>query len=227
MEQQYIIKEYLEFLSNSKFPCIGAKTAITKQQLRCMVVTDMQCPKDDQRILEFLYDFVDNYRNAIKLFHSAAIIFKQPVINHEQIFEGLLWQRLQGLADLDAKNYCYDTRVSNNINSPFFSFSLKEEAFFIIGLHPSSSRLARQFKYPTLVFNPHAQFEKLRESDRYDHMKSVIRKRDIKYSGSVNPMLEDFGKASEVYQYSGKKYFTDWQCPLKVNHKKDENNSTP
>ncbi len=105
-----------------------------------------------------------------------------------------------------------------NPSAPEFSFSLKEEAFFIIGLHPASSRPARQFKYPALVFNPHLQFEQLREANKYQSIKYAVRKRDIAYSGSINPMLTDFGEASEVYQYSGRKYDEQWQCPLKIKH---------
>ena len=98
------------------------------------------------------------------------------------------------------------------------SCSMKEEAFCIIAVHPASNRQARQFKYPTLVFNPHAEFEKLREANRYDNMKAVVRKRDILYSGSVNPMLKNFGEDSEVYQYSGRNYDPQWECPLKNNY---------
>ena len=169
-------------------------------------------------ILQFLYDFVDDYRNSKEFYHSAAIIFKGPEFINEEMFDELLWQRLQALADLDAENYSFDKRVNNAPSSPNFSFSIKEEAFYIIGLHANSSRQSRKFRYPTLVFNPHAQFEELRETSKYEIMKNVVRKRDIAYSGSVNPMLEDFGKSSEVYQYSGRKYDDTWQCPLKINH---------
>ena len=112
----------------------------------------------------------------------------------------MLWQRLQALSDLDAQRHDYDKRVSADPFSPEFSFSIKGEAFYLIGLHTNSSRQARSFKYPTIVFNPHAQFEKLRETTKYANLKGVVRKRDITYSGSINPMLDDFGEASEVYQ---------------------------
>ena len=79
--------------------------------------------------------------------------------------------------------------------------------------------------YPALVFKPHAQIEELRKTGKYGTMKGVVRKRDIFFSGSVNPMLEDFGVASEVYQYSGRKYDDTWQCPLKINHAEPEHNS--
>ena len=224
LERDPIIEDYLAFLNDKAFPCIGAKTSLSKGQLKCMVAPHMACPKDDQYILQFLYNFIQAYRNSTELFHSAAIIFRQPAVANEEMFDALLWQRLQALSDLDAETYGYDERVNPVPTSSFFSFSLKEEALFIIGMHPSSSRLARRFKYPTLVFNPHAQFEKLRETNRYEKMKSTIRKRDIAYSGSVNPMLEDFGESSEVYQYSGRKYDIHWQCPLKLNHESDKDN---
>ena len=171
--------------------------------------------------------FVDEYRKSKMFYHSAAIIFKAPDFSSEEMYDALMWQRLQALADLDAENYSYDKRVDADPSSAKFSFSIKEEAFYIIGLHANSSRQARQFRYPTLVFNPHSQFEQLRKTARYEPMKNVVRKRDVAYSGSVNPMLEDFGKFSEAYQYSGRLYDDTWQCPLKINHAATENNSTP
>jgi len=220
-----IVEEYLAYLKNKAFPCIAAKAAQARQHIKCMVADHMACPKDDRVILKFLYDFVDDYRNSKTSFHSAAIIFKEPEFQNEEMFDVLFWQRIQALADLDAENYDYDKRVDDDPSSANFSFSLKEEAFFIIGLHASSSRPARQFRYPTLVFNPHAEFEKLREANSYNNMKKIVRKRDIEFSGSVNPMLADFGDVSEVYQYSGRNYDTNWKCPLKITHARSKNNS--
>lgn len=191
-----------------------------------MVAEHMICPNDDKIILQFLYSFIEEYRSSKEFYHSAAIIFKKPGIHSEEMFEEILWQRLQALADLDAKNHDYDKRVSTDPSSANFSFSLKEEAFYIIGLHPSSSRASRQFKYPTLVFNPHALFEQLSETTKYDKMKVAVRKRDMTHSGSINPMLKDFGEASEVYQYSGRHYDETWQCPLKINHAAVKHNTT-
>lgn len=217
---QNLIADFKNFIENKSFPCVAARAALANNQINCMVAGHMACPKDDMEILNFIYSFVDKYRKSDEPFQSAAILFNAPEIFSEQEFDQLMWQRLQALSNLDAGNYGYDKRVAANPQSPDFSFSLKEEAFFIIGLHPASSRPTRQFQYPALVFNPHAQFETLRKKEQYGKMKSIIRKRDIAYSGSVNPMLEDFGTASEVYQYSGKKYDHQWICPLKLQHAK-------
>ena len=225
-DSQIIIEEYLSFLKAKDFPCIAAKAALAREQVKCIVVDNMACPKDDAIILQFLYDFVDEYRRTNDFYNTATIIFSAPSTYNEEIFDQLLWKRLQALQILDAENYSYDNRVSANPSSAKFSFSIKQEAFYIIGLHPKSSRLARQFKYAALVFNPHAQFEELKVTAKYDAMKTTVRKRDVLLSGSVNPMLKDFGESSEVFQYSGREYGADWQCPLNITHAKAENNSS-
>ena len=221
MEEHYknIEAAYSAFLNTKAFPCIGAKTALAKHQAICMVADHMACPKDDSAILKFLYQFVEDYRQSDQIYHSAAIIFAEPVSLTENVFDELLWRRLQALSNLDAEKYPYDNRVNADPSSGDFSFSLKEEAFFIIGLHPASSRPSRQFNYPTLVFNPHQQFEKLKQTNKYESMKATVRKRDIAYSGSINPMLNDFGESSEALQYSGRNYDSQWKCPLHINHK--------
>jgi len=211
---ELIIKEYSAFLGKKQFPCVAAKAALSREHIQCMVAMHMACPAQDKIILQFLYSFVDKYRASEDSYHSAAVIFKEPVEINEKIFDSLIWQRLNSLSSLDKQTYSHDRRVDSDPSSSHFSFSLKEEAFFILGLHPGSSRRSRQFKYPALIFNPHAEFEKLRKSNRYTKMKEVVRKRDVEYSGSINPMLADFGEASEVYQYSGLQYDADWICPL-------------
>lgn len=226
VESKDIQQEYFSYIDNKRFACVAAKAALAKSQIECFVADNMACPKDDRDILSFLYNFIDGYRNSKEQYHSAAVIFKGPQFVDDKMFDSLLWKRLQSLSDMDALSYKYDNRVKYDPASPEFSFSLKEEAFFIIGLHSASSRPARRFIYPTLVFNPHQQFESLRASGKYDMMKHVVRKRDIALSGSVNPMLTDFGDASEVYQYSGRNYKSDWECPLKINHASIEHNST-
>ena len=213
-----IKKAYIDFINQKTFPCIGAKAAVAKSQVQLLVVGNMACPADDSRILNFIYDFVESYRMAGNIFYSAAVIFSNPESMTEEVFEALLWQRLQSLSDLDAENFPYDSRVSASTASADFSFSLKEEAFFILGLHPGSSRPSRRFAYPALIFNPHAQFEEMKETNKYDMMKKAVRKKELIFSGSINPMLNDHGRLSETNQYSGKHYKSPLECPLKINH---------
>ncbi len=218
-ENDIIISSFFDCLNAKSFPCVSAKAALAKGHIACLVVDHMACPKDDTAILHFLHNFIDGYRCADAVFYSAAIIFKGPSALTETEFDTLLWKRLQALADHDAKNYSYDKRVDPDPVSANFSFSIKEEAFFIIGMHAASTRIARQFTYPTLVFNPHSQFEKLKQHNKYESLRDVTRKRDIVFSGSVNPMLDDFGRSSEARQYSGRMYDDQWKCPFTVKPK--------
>ena len=220
-----IIGLFLEHLRTKEFPCVAAHDAAAKDNIRIYVAHHMACPADDRDILQFMYSFIDAFQSVKEGFHSAAIIFRGPQTTNEEQFETMLWQRLQSLSDLDALRYPYDKRVSADPVSPQFSYSLKEEAFYVLGLHPASSRKARQFDYPVLIFNPHAQFEKLREENLYHKMQNIVRKRDEIYSGSINPMLADFGNAPEVIQYSGRHHASDWKCPLIIRH--DQHHTTP
>ncbi|MEX2455107.1 MAG: guanitoxin biosynthesis heme-dependent pre-guanitoxin N-hydroxylase GntA, partial [Rhodospirillaceae bacterium] len=95
-------------------------------------------------------------------------------------------------------------------------------AFFVVGLFPGASRTARRFDFPTLVFNSHEQFERMREDNGFDRMKEVIRRRDEALDGSINPMLEDYGAGSEARQYSGRRVRDDWECPLEVQEPLDD-----
>lgn len=207
-------EQYAARILDNLFPCIAAKAAAARGRIRTIVAEHMACPADDERIVRFLYEFVDDFRTSPEEFQSAMVIFKGPDIGSEKMFDDLLWRRLQCLADIDQKQYAYDPRVSPDPSSAEFSFSIKEEAFYVIGLHPASSRKARAFPQPGLVFNPHQQFVRLRENGKFSPMRQAVRKRDTRYSGSVNPMLADFGEISEAHQYSGRNYDKDWKCPL-------------
>lgn len=211
-----ITKEYLSFLSNTEFPCVAARAAQAKQRAHCLDAGHMECPAHDETILKFLYEFIDLYRSSGEPFYSAAVIFSGPDTRTDQEFDNLVWRKLSSLAALDRKNgYHHDPRVNSDPASAQFAFSLKEEAFFIVGLHPGSDRRSRRFTYPALVFNPHAEFEKLRAQGRYEKMKAIVRARDMQFSGSVNPTLSDFGERSEVFQYTGMQHAPEWTCPLK------------
>jgi len=101
-----------------------------------------------------------------------------------------------------------------------------EHPFFVIGLHPHASRLARRFSNPALVFNSHRQFEKLREDGRYWKIQAATRSREIDLQGSINPNLADFGEESEARQYSGRMVEADWRCPFDFKGRPDSRQRT-
>lgn len=218
-----IIAEFKNFINEKSYPCVAARAAISRGNVPCFVAADMGSDKDDEGILQFIYDFISHFRDAKNSLHSAAVIFKNPEMISEELYETFFWKRLQSLWNLDATAFPYDKHVSADPADRHFSFSLGEEAFFIIGLHPNSARTARRFRFPAIVFNPHVQFDQLRKAGQYEKMKDIVRKRDKHYSGSINPMLHDFGETSEARQYTGRQYDGHWTCPLKIRHGRNHN----
>jgi hypothetical protein len=133
---------------------------------------------------------------------------------NEADFEAALWHRLQSLHELDRADFAWDSRVSNDPESPEFSLSIGGKGFYIIGVHPNASRKARRFDSAALVFNLHSQFEQLRADGRYQPLTKAIARRDIALNGTQNPMLRPHGESSEARQYSGRQTRPDWLCPF-------------
>ena len=131
-------------------------------------------------------------------------------------FERRLWRHLQGMHRCDRLDFEWAPGVSSDPQSPDFSFSIAGRAFFVVGLHPRASRLARRAPMPSIAFNFHSQFEQLRASGKFDKMQRVIRARDIALQGHTNPVLSPYGEASEARQYSGRDLGVAWACPFRT-----------
>lgn len=208
-----IVRTFKTFLRRKTYPCLGAKSALARRALECLCADDIRHASDDQRIAERVQLFASNAQED-DVFLSLAVLFPGSPSLSESAFEDALWQRLRAIHAIDRANHAWDSSVSEDPASRKFSMSVGERGFFIIGLHPGASRLARRFQCPVMVFNLHSQFEKLRADGRYEKLRSSIVARDIMFSGSSNPMLASHGEQSEARQYSGRIVGEDWVCPF-------------
>ena len=210
-----LVSEFERFLKRPPYPCVGAKSALAKGQIEYMTGRDIRSGWNDLPIIKGLRHFASAYRQSPRLFQSFVVIFDAPIFMRENAFEAALWARAQSLHDKDVwMGGRYDPRVSADPAADNFGLSFGGEAFFIVGLHPRASRKARRFRRPALVFNLHDQFERLRESGKYEGMREKILQRDRNWSGSVNPMLAAHGTISEARQYSGRVVSDNWICPF-------------
>jgi len=216
-----LAEAFKAFVKEPAFPCVGAKSAGARGQLNVTVARDIRSAWDDLRIYGALLEFAQRYREDPKLFQSFVVVFEEPAEMSEADFETALWARLQSLSDKDAwHGQDYDARVSSDPDNPHFSLSFGGEAFFVVGLHPGASRIARRFERPVMVFNLHDQFERLREEQRYETLRDRIIERDVAIAGSVNPMLSRHGEISEARQYSGRAVDESWTCPFTTKTRK-------
>ena len=210
-----IARNFLNHIREPGFPCVGAKSALAKGQMRILLARDIRSAWDDLPIHQAVAQLAHDYGVDPAPFQSLAVIFQQEADLTEAAFEQSLWIKLQSLADKDEwLGYPLDARVSADSNDPHFSLSFGGEAFFVVGLHPNASRPARRFERPVLVFNLHAQFERLRAEGRYEKLRGAILARDVALAGDVNPMLARHGTMSEARQYSGRAVAEDWKCPF-------------
>ena len=199
---------------NPLFTCAGAKAAMRQRTYRFGLYPDLGDPASSAVLAHDLAAFVAEAPAIGGDFTTFLASFERPALSDEAAFEERLWTTLQQLHEVDAPHHAWAPDVSADPTDPAFSFSFAETPFFIVGLHPASSRATRRFAWPTLVFNPHRQFDALKASGRYERFRGVIRDAERRLQGDINPMAADFGERSEAAQYSGRKVDEGWRCPF-------------
>lgn len=205
-------KDFRNFIIDKNHPCVMAQTVFSMDKAEIHNYENFGSLATAKEILKDLKQYLENYDFNSNEFYTFIAAFPEQKNFSEEKFEELLWKQLQFIHQVDDKDW--DPEVSKDPESKNFSFSMAGKSFYIVGLHPNSSRKARQSPYPAITFNLHWQFEKLREMGAYQNVRDKIRERDLDLQGSINPMLEDFGESSEARQYSGRKVGEEWKCPF-------------
>lgn len=205
---------FREYVLQTGFSCIGAKAAFHDDAYGFAVYSALGSPESAAGLCRDLCHFAHSKLVRENAFATFVSVFREPKGIDDTVFESLLWKQLYQLHAADSTYFNWDPTVSADPNDPEFSFSFAGRAFYVIGMHSGSSRSARTFRWPALVFNPHEQFERLRTEGKWKRLQSAIRAREMVLQGSVNPMLSDFGEQSEARQYSGRAVANDWTPPV-------------
>lgn len=201
------------FVGDAAFPCLAGKGVVNAHGYECVAYGTLDSCRATQALARDLASFIDGNDDDARL-RAFVAVFPDTICADEHEFERQLWAQLQRLTDADSDG-SWDETASDDPDDPRFSFSLRGCAMFVVGLHPNSSRLARRFRWPALVFNPRSQFEHLRKSGRFERLRGAVRDREIALQGSLNPNLADFGDQSDARQYSGRATEPEWKCPFR------------
>ncbi len=212
VDEKKLKAEFENFIINENHPCLMAQTVFSMDKVDFHVYDNIGSKNTALNILKDLKKYISKYDFESNEFFTFMAVFKGRKTFTEKQFEDILWKQLDFLHEVDTDSW--DTSVSSDPSNKDFSFSLGGKAFYIVGLHPNSSRMARQTPYPAIAFNLHWQFEKLREMGTYEVVRDKIRERDTELQGDINPVLQDFGDNSEAKQYSGRKVGEEWKCPF-------------
>lgn len=200
-----------EMVGHPQYPCLGARSVFRREAAEIVVLGDMCDPDSLEQLSEALAEY-GSRADPAGAFVSFIAVFRGPEIRDEKHFEALLWDVLQRLHDGDDQPWAQG--VDADPDQAHFAFSHAGVPYFIVGLHPQASRVARRTPLPTLVFNLHEQFELLRGTGSFERMRDTIRRRDAQLQGEVNPMAADHGDVSEARQYAGRQVEDDWQAPF-------------
>ncbi|GAA2601692.1 guanitoxin biosynthesis heme-dependent pre-guanitoxin N-hydroxylase GntA [Actinomadura fulvescens] len=205
----------IDKVAGDSFSCVAAKTA----ERRGTIVHRHYGVMGDEATTEALHADLAGFAAAKDdidlLLASFVATFDGPGDLTEEEFDEVLWHQLQRLHDLDSARFGWSEGVDSDPASPNFGFSVGEHPFFVVGLHPRSSRITRRFERPAIAFNSHVQFDRLKQRNIYPRLQRETRAREMTLQGSLNPNLAEFGETSEAVQYSGMAVDGDWKCPFR------------
>ena len=201
------------FITGPGFSCVAAKGAIQSGGYRFGYYRALADARVTAGLARDLCAFAAEYDHISANYKTFVAVFGGEV--HDELhFEQQLWSQLQQLHALDAQHHEWAPGYSSDPQDATFAFSFAGWAFFVVGLHPRSSRISRRFSQPALVFNAHRQFRELRASGRFERIQALVRERESALQGSLNPNLAQFGERSEARQYSGRAVEDSWKCPF-------------
>lgn len=207
-------EEIKSFVLQKNYPCVAAIRSVKHRDYRVGVYSKFGTGESGRALRRDLQDYlVEQKRTGSTYLTYWAVFDAAPVALTETDFEVGLWRELSHLTSAEQRARDWGDNVSDP-EQPGFCLSIDGTAFFVVGLYPGSSRVARRFSRPALVFNTLEQFENLERSGEYEPMKRAIRARDVKLQGSVNPMVAQHGDKWEAIQFSGRANPSTWKCPF-------------
>ncbi len=219
-----VASELEDMVLSPSYPCLGARSVFRRGRAVVREFSDMDDPATGPALAQALKAFGDEFSEA-EDFASFVATFSDERIASEPDFERIIWEMLQNIHDADCEPW--DESVSSDPDNPHFGFSVGGHAFFVVGMHPHASRVARQTPVAVAVFNLHTQFTRLRESGGFERMRDAIRRLDESLQGSINPNIADHGTVTEARQYSGREVEDDWSAPFEANVEEDPQAGAP
>lgn len=213
---QFVHGQLRALVLDARFPCVAARSAVRQETYRFGLYQEMASDATTHGLGYDLRRFVEEQGRMGDGFTTYFACFMGPQPGSEEDFESLLWKQLQRLHDIEAPFQAWDPTVSTDPEDLDFFMSLAGRAFFIVGLHAGSSRWARRFAWPTIVFNAHFQFVRLLENGQYARLQQITRERDKRLQGDINPNLVKSDELPMARQFSGRKAEDGWQCPFRA-----------
>ena len=222
--EEDINDEIRSFILQKNYPCVAAIQSVVRNEYVIGTYGQFGSGTYWHRLRTDLLNFIELQRSTQSRYMSFWAVFTAPIhtLDNELGFENKLWRELSMLSSEEERAVDWGDINSSDPSDPSFCFSLNGVKLFVVGLHPESSRFARRFSRPAMVFNAFPQFEVFEEEGTYPAMVKIIRQNELKFQGSINPMVLAHGDAWESIQYSGRENPESWKCPFNFMKQKDK-----
>jgi uncharacterized protein len=219
-----IISEIRSLILQDNYPCVAAIQSVVRNDYVIGTYGQFGSGTHWHKLRADLLNFLELQSSTQSRYMSfwAVFIAQNHSPDNEIDFEDKFWRELSLLSSEEERAVDWGKTNSSDPNDPSFCLSLNGEKLFVVGLHPESSRFARRFSRPAMVFNAFSQFEKFEKDETYAGMIKTIRQNDLKFQGSINPMVLAHGDAWESIQYSGRENPESWKCPFHFMKQKDK-----
>jgi hypothetical protein len=218
-----INSEIRSLILQDNYPCVAAIQSVVRNDYVIGTYGQFGTGTHWHKLRTDLLNFLELQSSTQSRYMSFWAVFtaSNETPDNELDFENKFWRELSLLSSEEERAVDWGNINSSDPNDPSFCVSLNGVKLFVVGLHPASSRFARRFSHPAMVFNAFSQFEVFEEG-AYAAMVKVIRQNDVKFQGSINPMVLAHGDAWESIQYSGRENPEFWKCPFHFMKHKDK-----
>lgn len=215
-DRETLHHEIRSLILQEDYPCVAAIQSVVRNDYMVGTYGQFGHGTHWQKLRADLLHYVESQHATQSRYLSFWAVFAadNQIPDSEIEFEAQLWRELSLLSSEEERSVDWGKMNSSDPNDPSFCISLNGEKLFVVGLHPQSSRVARRFSRPAMVFNAFSQFEQFVKEGTYAALVNTIRQRDVKFQGSVNPMVLAHGDVWESIQYSGRDNPDSWKCPF-------------
>lgn len=208
-----VYNEIARHVTQANYPCIAAVKSFLQNDFLIGCYSGFGTDECSQDLGSDLLSFKQQQKERKSLYFSFWAGFPDSKVESEAQFEELLWKQLSLVSSHSVTDE-WDPNFSSDPLDKNFCFSLDGSAYFIVGMHPMSSRRSRQTAFPILAFNLYDQFHQLMAEEKFEPMVQINRNRELRFQGDINPMVKKHGQEWEAIQFSGQNNPDTWKCPF-------------
>lgn len=194
---EHLVSVFRALLLSPAFPCLGG-SGLVRSGDYCFAVYDrLGAPESIEQQTTDMRRYLSGRPADTHPFTAFVAAYLAPSTRDDEQFEALMWRQLTGMEAHPTRGCDRHIHLVDG-DDPGYVFDGRE--FFVVGMHPASSRFSRRYPWPLLVFNALSHAQEMQKRGKHVSMSRKILERDRELQGSDNPSLH----APQRMQFSGR-----------------------